>query len=449
MRIDDRELSTLELESTLFFPVSANPLGFNHIAAAELMLAAHPRWRRVVFILSNGRHPDPTKSNAELSPAQRLALAEAVVQAVADPQRSHFAKLAQQAETPLHVSPQALCLSTVEFPHSRPVPTVETVGTILAGRAAQAAQVNWFAGSDLIRRMADPLIFADDDVRILTQSCRYAILERPGDPLAAALDEFTRRRGLTLAHDAHDASAAPEWLSNYLHLSSTLIRHAAEAGDPLAGMLPRPAAEAIAGQGLYAQGRPVTRELDEAGRAIGGRTRLQLVLQALDGRLAAAAARVAGLLVERREAGRPHSLAVAETSAGGFLTCAFAGRAGASRYFRQGRFAYDQVAKEALIGAQGDIASSVSGQMVAAMAQGLRAQALTDFALAESGMAGPPDGRRRSVKSGASWIALATPQGTHTEQAQLNPFLTRKEHQYEFALHAVGMLENWLLAHRD
>ena len=296
--------------------------------------------------------------------------------------------------------------------------------------------------------MADPLIFADADVRILAQSCRYALLERPGAPLSAALEEFTRRRGLTLEHEVCDVSAAPEWLGNYLHLSSTLIRHAAVAGDPLAGMLPRPAADEITAHGLYSQGQPVTREIDANGRMVGTHTRLQLDLEALSERLSGAAGRVAELLVAQREAGRPHSLAVAETSAGGFLTCAFAGRSGASRYFRQGRFAYDQVAKEALIGERGDIASSVSAEMVAGMAQGLRDQALTDFALAESGMAGPPDGRRRSVKSGASWIALATPQGTHTETAQFNPFLTRKEHQYEFALHAVGMLERRLLAHR-
>ena len=139
MRIEDRDLSTLDLESTLFFPVSANPLGFNHMAAAELMLSTHPGWRRVVFILSNGRHPDPTKSNAEVNPARRLALAEAVVQTVADAERSHFAKLARQTEPPLHVSAETLCLSTVEFPHSRPVPTVETVGTILSGRTRRGS----------------------------------------------------------------------------------------------------------------------------------------------------------------------------------------------------------------------------------------------------------------------------------------------------------------------
>ena len=58
-------------------------------------------------------------------------------------------------------------------------------------------------------------------------------------------------------------------------------------------------------------------------------------------------------------------------------------------------------------------------------------------ALAESGMAGPPDGERRSLKNGESWLALAGPQGVKTRMIRLNPFLTRREHQLRFAREAL------------
>jgi nicotinamide mononucleotide (NMN) deamidase PncC len=74
----------------------------------------------------------------------------------------------------------------------------------------------------------------------------------------------------------------------------------------------------------------------------------------------------------------------------------------------------------------------------------MRGQGGTDFALAESGMAGPPDGKRRSFKNGLFHLALITPKGEHTHHAQFNPFLTRKEHQHLFAIHALARVREWL-----
>jgi PncC family amidohydrolase len=448
MTIDDASLCQLPLAETVFFPLSGNPPGFNHFAAAEWLLRAGQGWSRVVFVLSNGHHPDPHKPPAERDATSRLALLETMIGEVADPRRSLLARHAEGAGERLHIGPETLAVSDTEFNVPRAVRTVETVERILRDRPADAGPVIWFVGSDLVRRMADPAIFDDADLRTLAQRCHFAILERPGEPVAPALAMLQEYRGLLPAHTVLPTAGMPEFLANYLELSSTRIRHAAEAGDPTGGMVTRTAAATMEAEGWYREGRIVLRRVDLEGHEMGCRTRLQLDLEALQIELDATSARVAELLVERREHDLPHGLSVAETSAGGFLTAALAGRAGASRYFRQGRFAYDQVAKQALIPEGRDVGSSVSADMVSALAEGMAAQARTELALAESGMAGPPDPRRRSLKSGMSWIAMTTPEGTTAETLQLNPFLTRKEHQYGFATHALGMLERWLLAHR-
>jgi nicotinamide mononucleotide (NMN) deamidase PncC len=67
----------------------------------------------------------------------------------------------------------------------------------------------------------------------------------------------------------------------------------------------------------------------------------------------------------------------------------------------------------------------------------MREAAGADFALAESGMAGPPDGKRHSLKQGECWIALATADEVRTEPVRLDPFLTRQEHQLAFSVHAL------------
>ena len=59
------DILALPLESTLFFPISGNPVGFNHIAVAEWLLRQNPGWHKVVFIPSNGHHPDPGTGNPE------------------------------------------------------------------------------------------------------------------------------------------------------------------------------------------------------------------------------------------------------------------------------------------------------------------------------------------------------------------------------------------------
>lgn len=436
----------LPLESTLFFPVSGNPVGFNHFAAAEALLRNNPGWRQVVFVLSNGLHPDPTKPEAEASPQARLEIIRKAIAEIADAGRSHLARLAERAGEALHISPDALHVSTREFAFSRAVRTVETVQALREARPGDDARINWFAGSDLIFRMADPAIFAGEDLAALASQCHYAILEREGYPLDEALRKLADERGVTLDHQLLRAEALPDWLAPFLALSSTLVRRAAEAGDPLAAMLPRGAAALIEQQGLYAEGRTAAQLVDSAGGVLGTRSAWQLELETLARQLRAGAGELSKHLASNHGQGTPHTISLVEATVGGLLTQAFAGISGASRYFRQARFAYDEQAKQSLAGTLPEGVSAVSDEMATALAQGIREQARTDFALAESGMAGPPDGRRRSFKNGLCHVAFITPKAVHTAQLQLNPFLTRLEHQYGFSIHAVKRMHEWLQA---
>ena len=70
---------------TLHFPVSGDPIGFHHFAAAEWMLRTDAELERVVFILSNGIHPDPTKLDSGVDAETRLELLERSLRDVGDP----------------------------------------------------------------------------------------------------------------------------------------------------------------------------------------------------------------------------------------------------------------------------------------------------------------------------------------------------------------------------
>lgn len=434
-------LEQLPFDSTLFFPLSGNPIGFNHLAAAEWMLRRNPDWRRVVFVLSNGRHPDPTKPGAEVDAATRLELCQLAIAAAADPARSFLAKQAAQAGEALRLGPETCGVSTRELREQTAVRTAQMLGWLRAEAPPGQGPIFWCVGTDLLRRMADPRIFSDEDLPVIARECRLAVLERPGEPAAAeALALVRARRGIALPCEVFPLAQVPEWLGKFLRLSSTLIRHAAEAGDPLGGMLPAGAAERIAREGLYRTGRIGARLLAPDGRELGARTQWQLAVEAAQAALDGEAARLFDLLSQRHAAREPHGLAIVEGCVGGVLTAALAGRAGASRFFRQARFAYDRQAKVNLIGQYPKEQSAASTEMVVALARALRREAQADYCVAESGMAGPPDGTRRSFKNGECWLAAVGPHGERTEHVALNPFLTRKEHMLEFSRRALLLL---------
>ena len=67
-----------------------------------------------------------------------------------------------------------------------------------------------------------------------------------------------------------------------------------------------------------------------------------------------------------------------------------------------------------------------------------------DWALAETGMAGPPSKDRLSRKNGQCYLGLVISTEVRYKFLEFNPFLTRKEHQLMFSIEALAWVEKEL-----
>jgi nicotinamide-nucleotide amidase len=106
------------------------------------------------------------------------------------------------------------------------------------------------------------------------------------------------------------------------------------------------------------------------------------------------------------------TLATAESCTGGYIAHLITGIPGSSAYFKGSVVAYSNEIKMRLLGvSEADLEKygAVSGQVVGQMADGVRKQLRTDYALAVSGIAGP-DGGTDEKPVGTTWLALATPE---------------------------------------
>jgi nicotinamide-nucleotide amidase len=113
---------------------------------------------------------------------------------------------------------------------------------------------------------------------------------------------------------------------------------------------------------------------------------------------------VVRLLSERRQ-----TLAVAESCTGGYLSHRITNVPGASAVLLAGYVTYSNEAKVAMLGVDSALIErhgAVSKQVVQAMAEGARANAKSDFALATTGIAGPGGGTDEKPV-GTVFIALA------------------------------------------
>ena len=109
------------------------------------------------------------------------------------------------------------------------------------------------------------------------------------------------------------------------------------------------------------------------------------------------------------------TLAVAESCTAGLLGARFTDAAGSSGFFRGGILAYaDEIKQRLLAVPEKDLQrfGAVSEQVVRAMAEGCREKLQADYALAVSGISGPGGGSP-GKPVGTTWVAVATPAGTH------------------------------------
>lgn len=117
---------------------------------------------------------------------------------------------------------------------------------------------------------------------------------------------------------------------------------------------------------------------------------------------------------------RPATVAVAESCTGGMLSSFLTNVPGISRFFREGVVTYANAAKTRLLGVSESLLAAhgaVSAEVAAAMAEGVRRNAGTDYALAVTGIAGP-DGGSAEKPVGLVFIALASPAGTDVHRHQ-------------------------------
>lgn len=122
---------------------------------------------------------------------------------------------------------------------------------------------------------------------------------------------------------------------------------------------------------------------------------------------------IVGNLLKARGA----TIATAESCTGGKLAALLNKHAGSSAFYWGSVISYDNSVKEHLLGVPQEMIEMygvVSEEVVRVMAESVRKQIGTDYAIATSGIAGPTGGSKEKPV-GTVWIAWATPEGTTAE----------------------------------
>ena len=124
--------------------------------------------------------------------------------------------------------------------------------------------------------------------------------------------------------------------------------------------------------------------------------------------MAQSAKRLAELLKARQL-----TIAVAETSAGGLVASKLLARPGASGFFRGGIVCYSAQAKRALLpGLPEKLAPTATEKHALQLAVALRELLEVDYAIGESGVAGPSK-NSRGIAPGVDAVAVAGPDGVY------------------------------------
>ncbi len=422
-----------DYQNTLFVPITGNPAGYHHLVLAELALRQRPELSRVVYLLSNGHHPDPFKRSVTLPKDIRLQLMQDLLASLHQDSGNRLNVIVAQAGETLRLRQLELFVSIIEFQREGQVRLLDNVRNIrtalVSDRDYKGQRIQILVGSDLINRMQDPQIFSEADMKEMSNLAEWLVVPRPGERIAESLVE-----GPSLKQKILDPDLLPIALKSYLNLSSTIIRRAVSSGQQLPAYLPDKAIEHF-GSGLSKK----TTEFSE----------WEARIQELERELLEISRKVSRQLFERKI---PPKIYLLETSAGGRIAGSLIGLPGSSKFVLGSQVAYANSIKEQLIGRfLGDEESSLSEELTKEMALAAMKNTEADLVLAENGMAGPPDGNLRSNKNGVCHLVLIQrsemtdqPHETIHELIQENPFFTKQEHQIRFAISALELLSRQL-----
>lgn len=115
--------------------------------------------------------------------------------------------------------------------------------------------------------------------------------------------------------------------------------------------------------------------------------------------------------IAERLTARGETVAVAEATTGGLISAALLWVAGASRYYAGGAVVYTLNSRIALVGVPAEQYANYRGttpEMLAFLAEAMRARLGATWAIAESGLAGPTGGRS-GAPAGHTTMAVAGP----------------------------------------
>ena len=443
-------LSLEGIGEVVHFPLTADPAGFHHLLLAECALRQIPQLKQVVFILSNGLHPDPTKRKNIPEGEIRLSLLRQALVSFADPELSYPARLAMDKQSPLMLKGEAWEISTAEFRWERPVRLAEHVMRLKEGKgfehhrgkSAESAEkqtddrISMLIGTDLLIRMLDGKIFSDEDLEAIEEGALLLVVPRGKENLPELVQSLKEQRGVVLRVGVLDPEWLPQPLRVLLNLSSTVIRRSVQAGQSLLGFMPESASDMIQNRGLYQDENLPMSEKNWLGHC-----------QKLEMELELHAKKLLSVLDALQIMGQKHTISFIESGTGGRIAAAFTAVPGASRHLNQVLVPYSRESQLDLLGTSGKRHSTVSHERAQALARKFQQKTGSDWVLAETGMAGPLSPERRSRKNGVSFLALAGKNSVDQEsfmktiKIEANPFFSKKEHQLEFSVEAL----KWLL----
>ena len=302
-------------QNTLFVPITGNPAGYHHLVLAELALRQRPELSRVVYLLSNGNHPDPFKRSVTLPKNIRLQLINDLLASLHQDSGNRLNVIVDQVGETLRLHQVELFVSIIEFQCEGQVRLLNNVKNIrtalVSDRDYKSQRIQVLVGGDLINRMQDPQIFSEADMKEMSNLAEWLVVPRPGERVAESFVE-----GLSLKQKILDPDLLPIALKSYLNLSSTIIRRAVYCGQQLSAYLPDKAIEHL---DEYFANR-LSKKIAEV-------SEWEARIQELEKELLEISRKVSRQLFKRKN---PPKIYLLETSAGGRIAGSLIGLPGSS-----------------------------------------------------------------------------------------------------------------------